>query len=205
MKRSLAVSIALLLLTAAPALAQPGEALAPEDPRHEELRALRREVVDASNRGHIDAVLALLDENVVVTWLNGEVSRGPAGVREYLVRMTEGPDRVVDRFETNPQADALTELYGDVGIAYGHSNDLFVLTDGREFVVPTRWSAAVVRNDDGGWKIASFHASTNMFENPILEAHRRAWTWVAAAAFVVGAVLTGVLAWVMRRRSRPAA
>lgn len=39
-----------------------------EDAAHEELRSLRKQMVDAVNKNDIDALLVHLDKHVVVTW-----------------------------------------------------------------------------------------------------------------------------------------
>jgi len=184
----------------APARAQQGKP-APEDPAHEELRALKRQLVDAINKNDIDALLSHLDKDVVVTWMNGEVSRKPAGVREYIERMTKGDNRQVSSYTTEAEADDLTHLYGDTGVVYGHSKDHFVLTDGRDLDVNTRWTATLVKKD-GKWLVTAFHASTNMFDNPVLHiAVRRTALMVGGAAALAGVVVGFVVAWLIRRRS----
>jgi ketosteroid isomerase-like protein len=171
-----------------------------EDPAHEELRALKRELEDASNKGDIDGVLARLDKDVVVTWLNGEVSLKPEGVRAYLERMTKGPNRAVNSFKTFPTVDDLTHLYGDTGVAYGSSKDRFELTDGRVFEVPTRWSATLVKKN-GKWLVANFHASTNMFDNPVLDiAIRKTATWAGGIGAGAGLLLGFLAGWFLRKR-----
>jgi ketosteroid isomerase-like protein len=193
----------MLLLPAHANQADKGKQPAKEDPAHEELRALRKELVEASNKGDIDGVLARLDNDVVVTWLNGEVSVKPEGVRAYLERMTKGENRVVNRYTTEAKVDELTHLYGDTGVAYGSSRDRFELTDGRVFEVPTRWSAAVVKKD-GKWLVANFHASTNMFDNPVLDlAIRRTAFWAGGIAAGVGLVLGFLAGRYFRKRPAP--
>jgi uncharacterized protein (TIGR02246 family) len=183
-----------------PGTAGPQETGKKEDPAHDELRALKKDVEEALNKGDLDKVLTFLDKDVVVTWMNGEVSKGPQGVREYYERMTKGPNRVVDVFKTAPVVDDLTHLYGNTGVAYGSSKDYFKLTDGSEFTVPTRWSATVVK-ENGRWKIANFHASTNVFDNPVLwlGIRRTAW-WAGGIALVVGLLLGGAVIWFLKRR-----
>jgi uncharacterized protein (TIGR02246 family) len=172
----------------------------PEDPTHEELRTLRREMVDAVNKNDIDALLTHLDKDVVVTWMDGEVSRGPQGVKEYIEKMTKGENRKVNSYKTEAEVDELTHLYGDTGVATGHSRDQFVLTDGRDFAVDTRWTATLVKKD-GKWKVASFHASTDMFDNPVLHiAVQRTAMWAGGIAAVAGLVIGFVVAWFLRRR-----
>jgi uncharacterized protein (TIGR02246 family) len=195
----LALVLALGGLALVPLHAQEGKPA--EDPVHEELRALRRDLVEAVNQNDLDRLLARLDKDVVVTWLNGEVSSGPEGVRAYYDKMMKGEKRIVDSITIDPTVDELTHLYGDTGVVYGSSQDHFTLTDGQDFVVPSRWSATVVKKN-GKWLIANFHASTNMFDNPVLDtALKRTARLVGAVAAIAGLFLGLVLARFLRRRA----
>src|SRR5262245_53582257 len=69
-----------------------GKEVAPEDPIHDELRALRAGVEKAVNGKDIDGLLKHVHANVVVVWQNGEISRGHKGVREYHKKVMEAPD-----------------------------------------------------------------------------------------------------------------
>ena len=172
-----------------------------EDPAHAELRALRDGLLDAVNKKDVDALLRLLHPDVVVTWQNAEVSRKPAGVRAYLARMLEGPDRIVDDFSTSVAVDELTILHGgDTGISFGTSRDRFKLRSGRSFDLDSRWSATVVRHE-GRWVVASFHASVNLFDNPLLATAQRMAIGAAAGALILGVAIGYVVA---RRRARRA-
>jgi ketosteroid isomerase-like protein len=169
---------------------------------HNELRALRDGLIKATNDGNVDALLEFLHPNVVITWQNAEVSRGRTGVREYLARMTSGPTKVVGRFQTSPTVDELTILYGgDTGIAFGSSTDRFELTDGMNFDLTGRWSATMVR-ENGRWLIASFHASSNLFDNPVLNLATRATTWSGVAGLALGALIVILASALIRRRRR---
>ena len=169
---------------------------------HEELRALRDGLIKATNDSNIDALLGFLHPNVVVTWQNAEVSRGRDGVRSYLTRMTTGANKIVSRFQTSPTVDELTILYGgDTGIAFGKSNDHFELAQGMTFDLPGRWSATLVK-EDGRWLVASFHASANLFDNPVLNLATRSAVWSGVGGLVVGALVMFIGAIVLRRRQR---
>jgi uncharacterized protein (TIGR02246 family) len=171
-----------------------------EDPAHEQLRTLRRQLVDAVNKNDLDALLALVDKNVVVTWMNGEVSRGPDGIRAYYDKMMKGDKRIVQSIQINPEVDELTHLYGDTGVAFGSSRDHFKLTDGRDFEILTRWSATLTRAD-GKWRLANFHASANVFDNPILSiAIKQTALWTGIGAVVVGLVVGVILGRFLRKR-----
>ena len=60
----------------------------PEDPAHNELRALRTQVLDAIKAGDVERTLTYVHPNVVVTWQNQEVCRGQQGLRDFYNRMT---------------------------------------------------------------------------------------------------------------------
>jgi ketosteroid isomerase-like protein len=157
-------------------------------------------LIEAINKNDLDALLTHLDKDVVITWMDASVSRGPQGVKEYIEKMTKGENRKVNSHSIDAEVDELTHLYGDTGMATGTSKDQFVLTDGRDFVVNTRWTATVVKKD-GKWKIASFHSSTDMFYNPVLFiAVRRTAMWVGGIAVAVGLLLGFGVAWFLRRR-----
>jgi hypothetical protein len=110
----------------------------------------------------------------------------------------------VDSVTIDPTVDELTHLYGDTGVAFGSSKDHFKLTDGRDFVFDTRWTATAVKKN-GKWKVASFHASTNTFDNPVLWiAVKRVALWTGVSAAVLGLVVGLVIGLLLRRRTVPA-
>lgn len=200
---ALGVALCLATISLHSQVTTPGTA-PPQDVEktHEELRALRDGLIRATNDSNIDALLGHLHPNVVVTWQNAEVSRGREGVRAYLSRMTSGPNKIVTRFQTNPTVDELTILYGgDTGIAFGTSNDRFELADGMNFDLTGRWSATLVR-EEGRWLVANFHASTNLFDNPVLNLATRYAVWAGVGGLVVGALLALVVGALLRRRQR---
>lgn len=171
---------------------------AQEDPAHNELRALRDGLLAGMNSGDIEAQLAFLHPNVVVTWHNAEVSRGRDGVRAYLNRMLHGPSKVVEKFGADVTVDELSILHGgDTAIAFGSAQEHFTLTGGRSFDLTGRWSATMVR-EGGKWLVANLHTSDNIFDNPLLNRVKTALPWVGGVALVVGA-LGG---WLLGRRGR---
>jgi ketosteroid isomerase-like protein len=181
-----------------PAVTSADDAKTKEDPAHAELRALRAELVKAVNSNHLDEMLALLDDDVIVTFMNAEVARKPAGVKAYYDKMMNGPNKIVESITIDPTVDELTHLYGDTGVAVGSSKDHFKLTDGRDFVAETRWTGTLVKKD-GKWKVASFHASANAFDNPILWiALKKVGLWVGIGAAVLGLAIGFLLG---RRRA----
>jgi uncharacterized protein (TIGR02246 family) len=189
-----------VLFTAATVTGQEGEPAA-EDPAHNELRELRDGMMDAFEKQDIERMLTFLAPDVVVVVQNAEVIRGHDGVRDFHKRMSEGEDRAVESMTSDLKVDELSTLYGDdTATSFGTMDDHFKLRRGMEFDLHSRWTATAVRQD-GRWQLASFHVSTNMFDNGVSNLIKK-WTTITSggiallAGLIVGAV---VAAWWKRR------
>ncbi len=194
MMRRLYAGLLGLVLLAVPALAQ--DASSSTDQLHDELRALAVTMETALNGGDVDALLAHVHPEVVFTTMNGDVVRGPEAIRLYFEKMMTGPDRVVESVSVDFEPDDLSVLHGDdMAIAFGTSADHYELTAGTTFDVSPRWSGTMVRQD-GRWLIASFHYSTNMFDNPVLDAQRTLLSLVLGG----GGLLLAILAFFIGKR-----
>jgi uncharacterized protein (TIGR02246 family) len=171
---------------------------------HNEMRALRDNLMAAVNKGDIERELSYLTTNVVVTWHDAEVSRGRDGVRDYYNRMMNGPNKIVAGFHAEVNVDELTILYGeDTGIAFGSSVEHFKLTNGNSFDLKGRWTATMVKQD-GHWLIAALHVSTNIFDNVMLDTVKKyAWHAVIIVSAIAG-VVGIILGWFIGRRRKTA-
>ena len=164
----------------------------------QQLRVLLDRLEAAISALDIDAVLKLTQPEVIVTWQNAEVSRGQAQVRAYYDRMIKGGAPIVKRFSTKATLGAPAVFYGDSATAYGTTVDTYDLADGMSFKLNANWSTTIVKAD-GEWKVAALHFSTNLFDNALLDAAKRA-AWIAGgAAFLVGLLVGWLL---FRRRGR---
>ena len=169
---------------------------------HVQLRALRATIVDAINKGDIDAVNTVVHPNAVVTWQNGVVCKGRDGLKKfYDENMGAGAKKPFQGYKVPPEADELTILYSGAttGVVYGRSVGRFFLA-GKEIEVPNRWTATVVK-EDGKWFLASYHVSMNVLDNPLLNGVKK-----SAAIFAVVAMAAGLLiGWLAGRRRTKAA
>ncbi len=191
-----------LLLTGAGAPAEEAKQVPAEDPAHQELRALKDRMLAAFNKNDLDALLQDVHPNVVVTWQNGEVSRGHQGLRDYYQKMMLGPNRKVDHVTAKVDVDEHAILYSDKGgVAFGNIDENFELTNGMKFPLPNRWTAGVVK-ENGKWVVVALHISANVFDNPIQDIIvRQTALWTGGIALVVGLVLgAGLMALFRRRR-----
>ena len=181
------------------------EAPAPDEAAlHDELRQLRQSMVDALNRNDVEEMLKHLHRNVTFTAMNAEVCRGPEQVRAYFDRMMNGPGRVVESIRVDPQADALSDIYGgQVAVAYGNSRDEYRLTNGLTMQVNSRWTCSLVR-EGGRWLITSFQSSANIFDNPILGQMKAAIYKVGGVAAVLGLAIGWFASRLRRKQAAPA-
>ncbi len=73
----------------------------------------------AINAQNIDRMLAQMDDNVTVIWLNAEVSRGKDEVKAYYGRMVGHDKAILNKYLTKATIGAPAKFYGDVAIADG--------------------------------------------------------------------------------------
>jgi ketosteroid isomerase-like protein len=160
-----------LMMAALVALA-PHAALAAEEPDHaihEALRALLRDAVAAIDAGQYDKLLPLLAENVEVTSVTQEVMSGRAEVTRYFDEWF-GPKGYMKSMTMKMDADRLTDLAPDKswGLVRGKALEHYEAKDGDVFDFATRWTAVMLRGDDGRWRIRAIHFGTNHLDNPVL-------------------------------------
>ncbi len=173
-----------LLTISACQLTPSAQPVVPEDPAHQELRALRTNVVDAITHGDFDRTLANVHTNVVVTWQNAEVCRGHDGLRTFFNRM--GKD-AFKGYRVPPTPEELTILHGNTGISFGHTVAHYALF-GKDFDFTNRWTATLVK-DNGRWQLGAYHVSNNILDNPLLNAAKGALYWGSGATLAIGLVV----------------
>ena len=195
------ITLAMMLFAPGLLFAQ-NEQPALENPAHQELRQLRDGLLAAMNKGDLEGTLAFLDTNCVITWHNAEVSRGHEGVRAYFNRVMTGPNKIVESFHCEINVDEKTILRdGDnMGISFGSSDEHFKLAGGKNLDVKGRWTATLVK-ENGHWLVASLHASTNLFDNVMLDLAKKT-AYVAAAICLATGLIAG---WLLGRRRKRAA
>jgi ketosteroid isomerase-like protein len=159
-----AVALCALLLASAVAAQQE-----PDHEIHEALRALLKEVVTAINTGQYDKMLPYLTENVEATSITQETMSSRADISKYFSEWF-GPKAYMKRMEMKLEADKLTELSPDKswGLVRGKALEHYEANDGDVFDFVTRWTAVMVRGDDGRWRLRAIHFGTNNLDNPVL-------------------------------------
>ncbi len=190
-----------LLLPLSATAQQPAapEPAAGDEAIHNELRAMREVLTKAVLDGDVNAQLDRVHDNVVVTWQNNQVVRGKQGLKTFLGELDKGGERVFQGYKVPPTADELTILYGgDTAIAFGKSTPHYKL-HGMEFDLDNRWTATLVKDGDA-WKLAAYHVSGNILDNPVLSLAKRSLYWTGGIGALVGLALGAFVAWLLKRR-----
>lgn len=164
---------------------------------------MRDDMIDAFHKGDLDRLLSHVTTDVVVTWQNGEVSHGPGEIRAYYTKMMTGPNRVVQHVTASPTVEG-RHSNGDWSVSWGNMNDRFVLTDGRELALDSRFTAVLLKGN-GEWKVQAFHLSTDAFGGAILKtAIATTAKWVGFGAGGAGLIVGLMVGAVWGRKQRGA-
>src|SRR5881396_378092 len=116
LRRVAAVVVAAICVATASGWAQQPD---PRADDRKQLRAMLAEFEAAINAQSIDRMVAQMDDNVTVIWLNAEVSRGKDEVRAYYGRMVGHDKAILKKYLTKATLGAPAKFYGDVAIADG--------------------------------------------------------------------------------------
>jgi ketosteroid isomerase-like protein len=175
----------------------------PDHAIHQELRAVLDTLQVAINSGNFDAMLPVVSQNIRATPINQEVLSSHQDVTAYFKKWF-GPGGYLKKLDMKLEPDALTELSADKtwGLVRGSGLERYTLADGRPYDLKTRWTATVVKETDGKWRLRSIHIGTNFLDNPILTQAERAVVKYAAVAAAVGLVLGLPLGFVFGRRKK---
>jgi ketosteroid isomerase-like protein len=168
---------------------------------HEELRGIMRAVVTAMNSSRFDDMLPYLTENIEATSVTQEVIAGRQGVSGYF-REWFGPTGYMRSMRMSMDADNLTELSADRtwGLVRGKALEHYEAKDGDLFDFTTRWTAVMLRDGDGKWRLRAIHFGTNHLDNPVLTKVRNTLVRDGIVAAVVCLVAGLAAGWWLGRR-----
>jgi len=168
---------------------------------HQELRGVLTTVQNAINSGNYDAMLPVISENVRATTITQEVMSNRADVSAYFKKWF-GQGGYLKKLDMHLTADALTELSPDKtwGLVRGSGVENYTLADGREYPMKTRWTAVLIKESDGKWRLRAIHLGTNFLDNPILDDAKHAVVRYASIAGVIGLIVGLGIGFLIGRR-----
>lgn len=173
---------------------------------HQELRAVLQTLTTAINSGKYDDMLPVLSENIRATPLNQEFLSSHQDVSKYMKEWFGDGEKqgYLKKLDIQLKPSALTELSADKtwGIAYGTGIERYVLSDNRTFDFDTKWTAVLVKEADGKWRIRAMHIGTNFLDNPILDAATNEVAKYSIISVIAGLVLGLIVGILLGRRKK---
>lgn len=158
------------------------------DAERDQLLEKLKLVESSLNEKAFERLVPLLDSDVVVIFLNGEVARGIPQVQAYFDKVLDGSKAILKDYKTQAAVAAPARFTGNVAIADGTTQDNFTFADGSEMKVNTFWTATLAKRD-GDWKVLQLHFSSNFFNNPLVAAVEQKLFMFAVIALLVGVAI----------------
>jgi len=172
-------------------------ALSAEEPDaeiHNQLRALIQGIEKAINEERYNDLAPFFHEKLRVTTINQEIISSREEIGTYF-NYWFGPGGYLKKVNMRLTADALTELYANntVGIVRGSGEEDYILSDSRYYEMKTRWTATVIKDEDGKWRILSLHIGTNFLDNPILAQAENSLMYAIFGGLIIGIFLVLII------------
>ena len=172
-----------------------GIAAAADDPHAEDRKQLLQifaEIEGGINEQNIDRMVAQMDANATVVWLNAEASRGHADIKAYYRRMVGSGDAILKKYLTRAKVAAPARFFGDIAVADGTMVDEFFPIRRDAFKLDSNWSVTCAKIN-GQWKVVHLHLSANVFNNNLLDEVKQMVWYAAGGGLLAGLVLMFVL------------
>jgi hypothetical protein len=166
---------------------------------HQALRELLAAVTKDLNERKIADIAQYLDADCSLTFVDQTVIHDRAGLDQAFARwFAPGGNLASVRFA--PTVVNGTIFTGpDTGWVAGTSDDLYTLTDGRSGVMPSHWTATVVRRGMI-WKLSTLHAGVDPQDNAILHMVESSARRAVIITGIIALLTGGLISWLLMRR-----
>lgn len=164
------------------------------------LRQILGEIQDGLNKRDFNIIKPHLDDKIIITFLNAELTKGIAGAEQYMKKIFDGAGAILKGYSTAATVDQPAIFYGNTAVAAGYTIDDFKFTDNLEVKLNTRWSATAQKEGDQ-WKVIALHFSANVFDNPFLSQAKNSGLYFAIAGLILGILVVLVAAKLRRGKS----
>jgi ketosteroid isomerase-like protein len=172
---------------------------AAEEADHEALRKIKAVYEESVKTDDLSKLFPHLGGNMTAVTPTGEEVKGAQQLQAYFKSIWDligkGGTYQVKVNVTN------TDLYGDIAVSYGTTDEFVKTAEGREYKFPMLWTA-VARREEGGWKAIRMHGSMNPLTNVFVTTRLNATKWIyGGGGLIVGLVGGFLLRMFWRTRS----
>lgn len=180
--------------------AAPAAAAAVDEVEHEALRQLKALYERAIRDNDIGVLGPYFSNDLYGVMLTGRVVKNIDELKRYWtdIRTLIGEGGTY----TTTLKPERSVILGDVALARGSSDDVVVTSEKQEFRFSSYWTA-VLRKQDGQWKVVQVQGTIDPIDNPFVREFNRRYTRRVIPVSVLGGVVLGLgAAWLLRRRGR---
>jgi ketosteroid isomerase-like protein len=166
------------------------------------LRLIRTNYMEAVNSGDPTKIAPHLSKDVTGVMVTGEEVKGFDGLVAYWKKIQDliGPG---GSYHVTVNVDK-TDLYGDVAVSRGKTDDVVRLGTGKELRFNSLWTA-VCHKEDGAWKVVRMEAAMDPVDNVFITLRlKKTQLGSGAVGLVTGIVLAFAIC-LLRRRNAPVA
>ena len=152
------------------------------------IRALKKLYEDAIQKNDILSLAPYISEQFTGTMLTGEDINGIDGLTGYN-------SKIRDLIGEGATYQLLVEyepgwLFGDTALAHGITKEIVVTSKNNRFEYQSHWTA-LVRNENGVWKLFRLHVSIDPVNNPFSQFfYWHKYRLLIIAAFVIGSIIS---------------
>jgi ketosteroid isomerase-like protein len=166
------------------------------------LRLIRTNYMEAIDSGQVAKLAPYLSKDVTGVMVTGEEVKGLDGLEAYWKKIQDliGPG---GSYHVAVNVDK-TDLYGDVAVSRGSTEDVVRLGNGKELHFNSYWTS-VCQKEDGGWKVVRMEATMNPVDNVFISLKLQKTKLIyGMGGFAAGVVLILAIQFLRCRRREPA-
>lgn len=169
---------------------------ADEEADRASLRTIKAAYEEAVNGRTPLKIAPYLDENVTGVMVTGDPITGLAGLEAYWKKIQDliGEGGIY-QVKVNTEK---TDLFGDLAVSYGTTDEIVTLANGKEFKFNSLWNT-VCRKENGEWKVIRMQATMDPVSNTFVTAKRSADKFTYAGLGLVAGIVLGMATNLLRR------
>ncbi|NET02743.1 MAG: nuclear transport factor 2 family protein [Sphaerospermopsis sp. SIO1G1] len=155
--------------------------------------------LDALNSRDFNQVQPYLHPNFTITTVDNQVFHK---VPEFEKYWNQQFSNTIQDIQMKFKGDTFrTFITPEIDVATGEATTTFSFKDGKSADMDVRWTAVLQKLQDK-WVIQSLHFSSNLLDNPVLNAAQRLGKMMAVSAGIGGLIIGSLLMLLLRGRSR---
>jgi ketosteroid isomerase-like protein len=159
------------------------------------IRALYEESVKSDD---ISKLLPHMSAHLTAVTPTGEEVKGAQELQAYFKKIWDLIGKG-GSYEVKVNVTS-TDLYGDIAVSRGTTEELVKTADGKDYKFPMLWTA-VLRREEGGWKALRMHGSMDPLGNVFVKTQMTALKWLYGGGGLIVGLIGGFILVGLRRSS----